>query len=162
MEYWDLYDKDRLKLNKIVKRGDKLEEGEYHLVVNVWIKNSNNEFLIAQRSANKSFPFMWECVGGSALSGEDSIDAAIREAKEELGVDLNKEDGKLVGTTLRYYPNCPDIFDVWVFKSDISTEEVVFQEEEVCNVMWASVDKIKELYNEKKFESNAFFEEALK
>lgn len=47
MEYWDLYDKNRNKLNKIVKRGDKLADDEYHIVVNVWLKNKNNEFLIS-------------------------------------------------------------------------------------------------------------------
>ena len=33
MEYWDLYDKNRQKLNKVVKRGDYLKDDEYHLVV---------------------------------------------------------------------------------------------------------------------------------
>ena len=38
MEYWDLYDKDRNKLNKVVERGQKLSDDEYHLVVNAWLK----------------------------------------------------------------------------------------------------------------------------
>lgn len=54
MEYWDLYNKDKVKLNKIVKRGDYLSDDEYHLVVNAWIVNDNNEFLISQRSRNKN------------------------------------------------------------------------------------------------------------
>ncbi len=160
-EFWDLYDRNRNKLEKIVKRGDKLNDDEYHLVVNAWVRNSKNEFLITQRAASKKYAFMWECTGGSALRGEDSIDAAVREIKEELGIDVDKSKGKLVGSTFRHYPNCPDILDVWVFESDVSLEEVTIQEEEVCNVMWASVDKIMELYNDKKFEANAFFEEAL-
>ena len=59
MEYWDLYDKDRNKLLKAVKRGDKLADDEYHIVINAWIKNQQGEFLIAQRSANKIYPLMW-------------------------------------------------------------------------------------------------------
>lgn len=161
MECWDLYNKDREKINKIVKRGDILENGEYHLVTNVWIKNSKNEFLITKRVGTKSHAYMWECTGGSAISGEDSLSAAIREAKEELGICLNKEDAKLIGTTLRHYPNCSDILDVWIFNSDISIEDVVCQEEEVCDVMWATANKIKELQVQNKFEANAFFEEAL-
>lgn len=161
VELWDLYDKNRKKLKKVVKRGDKLNDDEYHLVVNAWIKNSKNEFLITQRAATKSYAFMWECTGGSALLGENSIDAAIREIKEELGIDVDKSKGKLIGSTFRYYVDCPDVFDVWLFESDVSIEEVKIQEEEVCNVMWASVDKIMELYNDNKFEANAFFEEVL-
>lgn len=161
MECWDLYNKDRKKLNKTVKRGEKLKDGEYHLVVNVWIKNSKNEYLITQRAENRSFAFMWECTGGSALSGEESINAAIREAKEELGITIQKESGTLIGSTLRYYENCPDILDVWIFKADINVEDVTIQEEEVNDVMWASAEEIRKLYADGKFEANAFFEEVL-
>lgn len=162
MEYWDLYDENRNKLNKIVKRGDKLAAGEYHIVINAWIRNSKNEFLISQRAASKTYAFIWECTGGSALKGETSLDAAIREIKEELGISVNKENGELLGSTLRYYPNCPDIFDVWLFNSDVSIGEITVQKEEVNDVMWASVGKIRDLYQDNKFEANAFFEEALK
>lgn len=93
--------------------------------------------------------------------GEDSIDGAIREVKEELGIDIDKSTGVLLGSTLRYYPNCPNILDVWLFTSDVSIDEVKVQEEEVNDVMWASVDKIIELYENKKFEANAFFKDVL-
>ena len=85
MEKWDLYDKNRNKLNKIVDRGSVLSDDEYHLVVNGWVKNDKDEFLITQRAPHKSFPYMWECTGGSAVSGETSLEAVAREVKEELG-----------------------------------------------------------------------------
>lgn len=161
MEYWDLYDRDRNKLSKVVKRGDKLLDNEYHLVINAWIRNKKGEFLITQRASNKSHPLMWECTGGSALKGESSLDAAVREVKEELGIDVSKSKAKLIGSTTRYYKNCPDILDVFLFESDVSIEDVFYQEEEVSDAMWASVNKINELFNEGKFEANAFFSRVL-
>ena len=161
MEIWDLYDKNRNKLNKTIERGKKLTDDEYHLVVNAWIRNDKNEFLISQRSANKAHPLMWETTGGSAIAGEESIDAAIREVKEELDVAISKDTGKFLGTTLRYYPNCPDILDVWLFTSNAKIEQVKYQKEEVCNAMWASPEKIRKLCKEGKFEANAYLEEAL-
>lgn len=158
-ELWDLYDKDRKMLKRKGIRGEKLLFGEYHLVVNAWIKNKNNEFLITQRSANKAHPLMWECTGGSATIGESSEEAARREVKEELGI--NVRNGRLIGSTIRYYPNCPDILDVWIFESNKKISDITIQEEEVNDVMWASVDKIKELYNEGKFEANPYIEDAL-
>ena len=161
VEYWDLYDKDRNKLEKVVKRGDYLDDDEYHLVVNAWIKNSKGEFLITQRSANKSHPLMWECTGGSAIKGETSLLAALREVKEELGIDLTNCASTFIGSTLRYYKGCPDILDVWLFNCDIPIDKVKIQEEEVNNVMWASADKIKELYCNNEFEYNAYFKEVV-
>ena len=104
---------------------------------------------------------MWECTGGSAIKGETSLQAALREVKEELGIEVNSETGKFIGSTLRYYPNCPDILDVWIFESNVSIDEVTIQKEEVCDVMWASSEKIKSLYDENQFEANAYFEEII-
>ncbi len=161
MEYWDLYDENRHKLNKKAKRGDYLQDGEYHLVVNAWIKNSKGEFLITQRSANKSHPLMWECTGGSALMGEESLEAAKREVKEELGIDISDVEGIFIGSTNRYYEGCPDILDVWLFNYDVSLDKVKIQKEEVNDVKWASRKTIKELYDQKKFEANAYFEDVI-
>lgn len=44
---------------------------------------------------------MWECVGGSVVKGEDSLQGAIREAKEEVGVDLMPENGQVLFTKIR-------------------------------------------------------------
>ncbi|MGE7674016.1 hypothetical protein ACQKMV_10610 [Lysinibacillus sp. NPDC094403] len=47
MEIWDVYDKNRNKTNKLHMRGE--VDGDYHIVVHVWIKNNKGEFLLAKR-----------------------------------------------------------------------------------------------------------------
>lgn len=158
MEYWDLYDENRRKLNKIAVRGSVLNDNEFHLVVNVWIKNNNDEFLISKRSKNKPHPLMWETTGGSVLLGEKSIDASIREAKEELDVDLDESKGILIGSEKRYFEGCNDIIDVWLFESNVSLNDIKLQQEEVCDCMWANKEKIKELYNKGEFDANPYFD----
>lgn len=97
MELWDLYTEDRVKTGETHIRGNALPKDKYHLVVNVWIKNSNGKYLISQRSETKSVnPLKYECVGGSVLKDESSIDGAVREVKEEVGIDLKPEMGKLI------------------------------------------------------------------
>lgn len=140
-EYWDIYNKNFEKINKRVKRGDKLEDDEYHLVINAWIVNSKGEFLITQRVATKPHPLMWECTGGSAIEGDNPLDACVREIKEEVGLDIDVKTARHIGTTIRYYKNCPDILDVWLFKSDADISEITIQEEEVNDVMWADKKK---------------------
>ena len=160
MEKWDLYDENKNMLERKAIRGEKLNKGEFHLVVNVWLENDRKELLVSQRAANRTYPLQWECTGGSALMGETSIDAAIREVKEELGIVINKNSGKYVGSTLRYYPNCDDILEVWLFKVENSdNQKIIIQEEEVNDAKWLSRTEIRKLYNDGKFEANAYFDE---
>ena len=83
MEKWDLYTKYREKTGEEMIRGERMPEGCYHLTVDVWIRNSRGQYLISQRAANRpSYPLLWECVGGSAVKGESSLEGALREVKE--------------------------------------------------------------------------------
>ncbi len=86
MEYWDIYDEFKNKTGKVLKRGDKLNDDEYHLVTNAWIKNSKGEFLITQRSSTKAHPLMWECTGGSAVLGEDTYMAAMWASSDKIRI----------------------------------------------------------------------------
>ena len=161
IEYWNLYDYKGNKKDKIAIRGTKLNNDDFHLVVNAWIVNDNGEFLITQRCAEKSHPLMWECTGGSALIGESSLQAAIREVKEELGINVSEKDARFIGETRRFYESCPDILHVWLFKSNEKIENIKIQEEEVNDVMWASREKILQLFKDNKFEANSFFNKVI-
>lgn len=141
-ERWDIYDINRNKTGRTVERGKPMLQDEYHIVVNVWIKNTDGKWLISKRSPNKHYGNIWECCGGSAVSGEDSITAAIREAKEELGIALNHKNGHLFTTTIRQYRTFPDFLDVWVFNQDIDINTVVLQDVETCDAKWATSDEI--------------------
>lgn len=161
MEQWDLYDENFKKLNKVANRGDTLNDNEYHLVINAWIINDNNEFLITQRSPNKSHACMWECTGGSALHGESDIDACVREIREELGINIDVNTARFIGQDRRYFKGCPDILRVYLFHDNTLLQDIHIQEEEVMDVMWASKDKILELYHNGQFEANAYFKEII-
>ena len=109
-EIWDLYDENRELLGKDHVRGEQLPIDGYHLVVHVWIRNSKGEYLIAQRSANRqTYPLMWECVDGSVIKGEDSLQGALREVKEEVGVDLLPKKGHVILSDihLQIFLSCP-------------------------------------------------------
>ena len=94
MEIWDIYDGDRVKTGRTISRAEKLLEGEYHIVVHIAIMNAKNEMLIQKRTLTKDkWPGRWDIsVGGSIVSGEDSRIGATREAKEEIGYDVNLEN----------------------------------------------------------------------
>lgn len=151
MELWDLYTENREPTGKTHIRGEMLPDDLYHLVVHVWIKNKQGKYLISQRSVSRpNCPLMWECVGGSVLSGENSYQGALRETMEEVGIDLSDCSGKVVFSRLRKEFNNKkfnDILDVWQFEYDgeITLENATT--DEVAQSKWLDVLQIKELYN---------------
>lgn len=146
-ELWDVYDENRKLTGKLHRRGDFMAPGEYHLVVHIWLQNSKGEFLITKRSPNKGFPNMWEPTGGSALAGDDSLTAALREVREETGLTADPQKGERVLSLLRD----DNFLDVWLFRQDFNLSDVVLLEGETCDKMYASVDQILDMYNHGKF-----------
>ena len=165
METWDLYDEHRQLTGRTHIRGDKIPEGCYHLVVHVWIKNGKGQYLISQRSASRpTFPLMWETVGGSVTAGEDSLTGAIRETKEEVGIDLLPGSGRLLFTKVRSIINgqqYSDIMDVWLFQYDGNLSLADATTDEVSQSRWMYPDEIRALLVSGKLVENLayFFEE---
>ena len=93
MEEWmDVYDVSGKKTGKTVLRGSSLQEGEYVLCTHVILRNSDGRFLIQQRSAIKATrPGVWDITAGAVDAGENSLDGALREAQEEIGLQLSRE-----------------------------------------------------------------------
>lgn len=87
-EYWDLFNRNRVWVRNHHKRGDRIPDGLYHIVVHSWVMDYYGNFLISQRQNGLTDELMWERTGGSVLEGESSIEGAKREVGEELGIDL--------------------------------------------------------------------------
>ena len=100
--------------------------------------------LLGKYRTTRTFPIKRECTGGSVLSGETSLQGAIREVKEELGILLTPGSEKLIYQTRR--ENVQDFYDVWLFHRDIKIEEMRLQETEVVDVQWVSSDKLFEMF----------------
>ena len=154
-EIWDLYDENRELLGKDHVRGEQLPIDGYHLVVHVWIRNSKGEYLIAQRSANRpTFPLVWECVDGSVIKGEDSLQGALREVKEEVGVDLLPEKGQVILSDIKkieFGKVVNKIVDVWLFEYDGAVDLSNATTDEVAQVAWMNRSQIKELFDANMF-----------
>ena len=104
---------------------------------------------MSQRAADRpTFPLKWECVGGSMLAGEDSLTGAIREVREELGITLDPNQGKLLFTEARDVVAGVPFYDYmyfWLFHydGDFSLEDA--STPEVAQAKWMTVEEIQEL-----------------
>ena len=70
------------------------KEGRLHKAIHLWILNKKNDVLLQYRCKDKKlYPNTWDVsVGGHVSQGEDTKTACLREAKEELGIDIKEKD----------------------------------------------------------------------
>ena len=88
--------------------------------------------------------------GGSVIKGETSLQTIERETKEELGISLNMKNIKLV----KQYKTGTVWLDTYLIKQDIDLKDIIMQEEEVCEVRWATFKEIEELFAHNQFMEN--------
>lgn len=136
-EIWDAYDKEFNKLKNIkLVRGEPIPDGIYHLVGEVIVKHINGTYLIMQRDFEKNFGGMWELTaGGSALQNETPLECAVRELKEETGIEALKitEIGRFVQDVNH------SLYVEYLCVTNWNKNTVTLQEGETVNYRW--VDK---------------------
>jgi isopentenyldiphosphate isomerase len=149
MEIWDLYDQNRKKLNQTMVRGDVIPEGCFHLVVESIIINRSKQVLIQKRHPEKKgYPGYWEfSCGGSATTGDSSLEAMKREIKEEIGIDLNEANVQdvLFNTFNQSH------YDFYFITQDIDQADIIMQPEEVVDCKWVTFEEVMQLLKEEKF-----------
>ena len=134
MERWDVYDLDRRPTGRTMTRGEKHSTDQCQLVVHVCLFNRKGELLIQRRSmAKKGYPGYWDVsVGGGVLAGETAREAAVRETREELGIEIAVTGPAAV--TLAFDGGFDDYFLVdW----DGAISDLTLQADEVMDARWA-------------------------
>jgi len=160
-EIWDILNENGNKTGRLHERGKPMASGDYHIIVHVWKRNPKGEWLIDKRTpryGNGELDGKWETTGGCVIAGEDSFTAALRETKEELGIDLDPKKGVLFNRFARLGSNGHTWFeDIWVFEFDEPIGSVAYDGSEVCDAMWATADKIREMMSSGEFLSEWFY-----
>ena len=156
-EIWDVYDVNRCPTGRMHRRGEQMPKGDYHLVVDVWIQRGDGRVLLTKRSPNKGYPNLWEITGGSALAGDDSLAAALREVEEETGISLHPQNGQNV----IQYTRTDSHKDIWLFRQEFCLSDVVLQAGETCDKRAATLAEVEELYRNGQFVPIPYMKEIL-
>lgn len=124
------------------------KEGHWHKAVAIFIINSKNQVLLQKRSATKKlWPGMWDVsAGGHVLAGEFGFQAVIRECREELGLDLDKNDITFIGATtstnLKGDVINNHFNEYYIAHKDFDPTILKLQTEEVSEAKWVARDEI--------------------
>ena len=141
MELVDIYNERHEQLNYTKSRKE-LATGEYRLSAFIWVINDEDKILLQQRLATtKKMPNMWGTTAGGAQTGESSLESALRELKEELGIEAKKEEFSFIGS----YKRINDFVEVWLCKKNIEVEDLVLEETEVQNAKWVDIEEFEHM-----------------
>ncbi|MDR1769285.1 MAG: NUDIX domain-containing protein [Hungatella sp.] len=144
MELWDVYDENRSATGKTHVRGVPLGTGEYHLVADVWLVNENQEILLTRRHPDKPYGLMWECTGGSVLVGETTVQGALRELSEEVGIRAEKEQLLLIHSV-----RLKERFvDTYITRQNVTIKDITIQQEEVVDAKFVTFEQLLEMWKQ--------------
>ena len=148
MEYFDVLNENGEYTGEIATREECHEKGLWHRAVYGIIFNKNGDVLLQKRSKNKKlWPGLWDITaGGHVLAGEFGYQALIREIKEELDIDVTKNEIMyLVGSTSsnikgniinNHFNEC------YIVNKDVDISKIKLQEEEVSEIKWFTKEEI--------------------
>jgi Isopentenyldiphosphate isomerase len=135
MEVWDAYKKDGNKAGLELYRGNPIPDGLYHIVSEVFVKHIDGSILLMQRDWDKiGYPGLFEAgASGSILKGEIPYQGAVRELKEETGI--NSDDLTLIFVQTNFRET---FFYGFLCVTDCPKDSIILQEGETISYRWLS------------------------
>lgn len=146
MELWDAYNADGTLAGFDLVRGENIPERYYHLVCATVIRHEDGDYLLMQRSFEKEIlPGKWEIgAGGSVLKGENKIQGALREVREETGIT----DGYLEEIYQVVHDGYKSIYCGFVFTTNCAKDSIRLQEGETIDYKWISSNELIDFYDD--------------
>ena len=140
MELWDAYNSSFVKIENVtLVRGETIPKDIFHLVCDILVKHVDGTFLLMKRDLQKHFGGMWEATaGGSALIGENPLQCAIRELKEETGI----VSANLVEVGREVSEETHSIYIEFLCITDWKKDKISFQQGETIDYKWVSKEEL--------------------
>lgn len=105
------------------------------------IHNGEPEFLLLKRSENKIYANQWRMVGGKVKEGEKYYEAALREIKEETGLEPLKF--WTVPSVNRFYEASTDsIYSIPGFAAEIDYSAQLKLDDEHSGYKWVHINEV--------------------
>ncbi|MCI0398255.1 MAG: NUDIX domain-containing protein [Chloroflexi bacterium] len=155
MEWWDVVDENGARTGRTVVRGQALEAGDFHLAVHVWIRTERGDYLIQKRAAGVGeAPGVRATTVGHVQAGEDSLSGALRETREEVGLELQAAQlSKIYRCTTGQL--IQDVYLVALHRDELGS---LTGGPEVSELRWASKGEIRRMIGAGLFFPYSYFE----
>ena len=154
MELFDVIDSKGNPAGQIVSREKAHAEGIPHRTAHIWIirkKEGRAQILLQKRSQNKdSFPGKFDTSSaGHIQAGDEPLESALRELKEELGISATPEQLHFAGTfpisfAKEFHGKMfrdEEIAFVYIYDHPVEIDRLTLQKEEVEEVQWFDLEE---------------------
>ena len=112
--------------------------------ISLIIKNENNEILLQKRNNTKLWPNRIALPAGHIDEGENAYEAAIRESKEELNIEISREDIIDTFVVSRKNKNLSPYYDIY-FEIEKYQGELTINEPDKCSkLIWCNINDLPE------------------
>ena len=143
MELVDSVDENNKLTGQIEDRWVAYNKGLWRRTVSWWIINKKGEVLLQKRTANKvRNPNKWAKTGGQVDSGETVEEAIFREVKEELGIEIPKEQIRVIDIHKSNEKNKRFAYN-FIFVVDYKIDDYILQKEEVAEVKYVTIEEME-------------------
>ena len=153
MEYLDILDEKGNKTGEKDTRENIHKLGLLHAEVAAFIYTETGRILLQKRKSNKAtYAGVWSVTGGHVFAGENNEEAIIREIKEELNLNIEKD--KVIFVTTYKSKKVKDdvinnkffsIYNVEISENQFETIEI--QKEELEDIKLFSIEEIESIMN---------------
>ena len=159
LELLDLLDENGEPSGQVRERTLVHLNGDWHRTSHVWVVrrrgDGGHDLLLQKRSREKdSFGGCYDISSaGHIPAGQDYLESALRELKEELGIAAEPEDLRLVGVHDGRYEGefHGRIFKnhekshVFAYEKPVEIEKLKLQKEEVDEVFWVEIGELEKI-----------------
>ena len=136
---------------KTALKSEAHKKGWYHATIHVWFYTDDKKVLLQKRaSVKKVFPNLWDVsVAGHIGVGEQIEMAAIREVKEEIGIDISTTDLIKIGLRKDEIVHLNGILDnefkhIFMCKLTTSVSQLTMQKGEVDDLQLFDINILKD------------------
>ena len=157
MELLDICDEKGIPSGETADRDIAHRDGILHRTAHVWVVRMRNEgydILLQKRSMEKeSFPGLYDTSSaGHIPAGAEPLQSALRELKEELGIEADGSMLSFAGTFRIQYEKefhgktfrDNEVTTVFVYQEPVDIERLALQKSEVDDVRWFDLDEVWE------------------
>ena len=119
-----------------------MEKEKFLSSIYLIIKNENGEILLQRRQGTKLWPGFLALPAGHIDEGENAYEAVVREAKEELGIDISINNIVDTFVVNRRNKSLMPYFDIYFEINGYIGDIKIIEPEKCRELVWADINNL--------------------